>query len=239
MDYSKNYCSLCNREFKHRRNLYRHNRECHSNGHYDHQYPVTTCGKVFGRKYALTQHMKKDHSYYDEPEPVFVTIKNDMYSDISDEEEENFGEFFTNYYSPVSNLSLTSLEETMETLINPEEDEPQNHEVNPNYEEEDVSDLEDPESSDDLEREEEAEGPDDDFNRTETVELMCINLSLKRFQHTYADGHQSIERETGISYSKGLIPEEIDFSEIATNIINEVPEHLNNLRNRFVSAEIL
>lgn len=50
---------------------------------------------------------------------------------------------------------------------------------------------------------------------------MCINLTLKRFQHTYVDGHQSLERIIEIRYSEGLIPEEMDFSAVAENILNE------------------
>ena len=61
--------------------------------------------------------------------------------------------------------------------------------------------------------------------------------TLKRFQQPYVDGHQSIERETEISYSKRLVPEEVGFSAVAENILSEVPEHMENVRNRFVSAE--
>lgn len=66
---------------------------------------------------------------------------------------------------------------------------------------------------------------------------MCITLSLKRFQLTYVDGHQPIKRETEISYSEGLIPEKVDFSDVAKNILNTVPTHMNNLKNRSISAE--
>lgn len=59
---------------------------------------------------------------------------------------------------------------------------------------------------------------------------MRINLTLKRFQHPYVDGHQSIERETEISYNEGLVPEEVDFPTVAENILNEVPDHMNNLK---------
>lgn len=59
------------------------------------------------------------------------------------------------------------------------------------------------------------------------------------FKEISIHGHQSLERETEISYSEGLIPEEIDFSAVAENIVNEEPEHMNNLRNRFVSVENL
>ncbi|XP_052696113.1 uncharacterized protein LOC128174653 [Crassostrea angulata] len=46
-------------------------------------------------------------------------------------------------------------------------------------------------------------------------------LTLKRFQQPYVDRHQSIERETEISYSKGLVPEEVGYSAVAENILNE------------------
>ena len=59
--------------------------------------------------------MKTDHCrpYKD---PVFVSVTNDLYSDISDENENDFEEFLDNPYSPVSEISLTSLQETMDHL---------------------------------------------------------------------------------------------------------------------------
>uniref|UniRef100_K1QI46 Uncharacterized protein n=1 Tax=Magallana gigas TaxID=29159 RepID=K1QI46_MAGGI len=65
-------------------------------------------------------------------------------------------------------------------------------------------------------------------SEVDTRELMRIILTLKRFQQPYVDGHQSIERETEISYNKGLLPEEVGFSAVAENILNEVPEQMEN-----------
>lgn len=96
-------------------NLYRHNREIHGHGRYHHQCPVTTCGRIFGRKYALTQHLKTDHCRLYE-DPVFVTVTNDIYSDISDENENDFKKFLDNPFSPVSDISLMSLQENMDRL---------------------------------------------------------------------------------------------------------------------------
>lgn len=255
MDYphSTEYCSLCDRKFKHRKNLYRHNREIHGHGRFHHQCPVTTCGRIFGRKYALNQHLKTDHcSPYEEP--VFVTVTNDLYSDISDENDNDFEEFFDNPYSPVSKISLTSLEETMDRLQSGNENNMEEEEYTMNAEnyadEEYILNLGEDEDTVHCEDEEEDVMIQEDngvpldsssdvphTSKIDTREIMCITLTLKKFQHTYLDGHQSIERETEISYSEGLVPEEIDFSAVAENILNEVPEHMDNLRNRFVSAE--
>lgn len=85
--------------------FYRHNRAIHGHGRYHHQCHVTTCGRFFGRKYALTQHLKTYHCRHYE-DPVFVTVTNDLYSDISDEDENDFQKFVTSdLYSPVSDIS--------------------------------------------------------------------------------------------------------------------------------------
>lgn len=107
-----------------------------------------------------------------------------------------FKSFCTTSYSPVSDISLTSLQETMDRLQSGNENDMNEEEYTLNLEEdEDTLHLEKEDEEEDVMIQEDYEVQSEslsdvpDTNKVDTRELMCITLTLKKFQHTYVDGH--------------------------------------------------
>ena len=46
-------------------------------------------------------------------------------------------------------------------------------------------------------------------------------------------------RDSMVSYSEGVIPEDIDFQQLAMNIMQEIPRHFKHQNRRYTSADNL
>ena len=79
----------------------------------------------------------------------------------------------------------------------------------------------------------------DDNNNHISVETSTICLVMKKKIRTNPDGTEEINRESQIIYSENVNPEEVDFRELASEILNEVPRHLApSARVRVVKGDL-
>ena len=88
----------------------------------------------------------------------------------------------------------------------------------------------------------EEENSSTDHENTRTVKetnTMSVTLTLIRKDIKYSDGTSETNRDSVISYSEGINPEEIDFKQLAVNIISEIPRHFDHQNRRYASADNL
>ncbi|XP_061165124.1 uncharacterized protein LOC133174101 [Saccostrea echinata] len=71
-----------------------------------------------------------------------------------------------------------------------------------------------------------------DRSSTTVTETIILKMTKKTIYHS--DGNSEIVRDTEISHSETVNPDEVDLVKFATDILNEVPEHFRNRKVRIV-----
>ncbi|XP_062599516.1 uncharacterized protein LOC134261054 [Saccostrea cucullata] len=72
-------------------------------------------------------------------------------------------------------------------------------------------------------------------NSTTVTETIILKMTKKTTYHS--DGNSEIVRDTEISHSETVNPDEVDLVRFATDILNEVPEHFRNQNVRIVELK--
>ncbi|XP_062606869.1 uncharacterized protein LOC134268629 [Saccostrea cucullata] len=72
-------------------------------------------------------------------------------------------------------------------------------------------------------------------NSTTVTETIILKMTKKTTYHS--DGNSEIVRDTKISHSETVNPDEVDLVRFATDILNEVPEHFRNQNVRIVELK--
>ncbi|XP_062603959.1 uncharacterized protein LOC134265760 [Saccostrea cucullata] len=156
----------------------------------------------------------------------------DFYEDISSDEEEM-------HYHETAQPLVTDSSQDLDIISVNSEDLP---EINDTFVSEILGDIEEEETCA-RPTEESLESPDvseaansssedsdmydmDDNNNRVSVETSTICLVMKKTIRTNPDGSEEINRESQIIYSENVNPEEVDFRDLAEEILNEVPRHL-------------
>ncbi|XP_062613348.1 uncharacterized protein LOC134275122 [Saccostrea cucullata] len=67
-------------------------------------------------------------------------------------------------------------------------------------------------------------------------ETTVISLTLIKIETVYPDGTSEVVRNTSIAHSRNVDPVNVDFANIAMEIITEVPHHFNNRHVRVVNS---
>ncbi|XP_062585777.1 uncharacterized protein LOC134247419 [Saccostrea cucullata] len=71
-----------------------------------------------------------------------------------------------------------------------------------------------------------------------TSETTVISLTLIKTETVYPDGTSEVVRNTFIAHSRNMDPMNVNFADIAMEIITEVPYHFNNRNVRVVNSTL-
>lgn len=154
--------------------------------------------------------------------PVYITLMDSQYSDISSDEleyedvssDEDALEEMEAETQPCDTFSVTS--SFLEQVIR---DEPVVDDFVDNLLSQD-SDMDCTDRDSDMDTSEVAES-----NASRTT---VISLTMVKTETSYPDGQTETVRNTIISHSDNVDPDNLDLSDIAMEILTEVPNHFNN-----------
>ncbi|XP_062569353.1 centrosome-associated zinc finger protein Cp190-like [Saccostrea cucullata] len=258
-------CETCGQTFSTSSNLHQHTREKHSD--HINSLQCSYCQRPFLRRFNLKRHLTSVHKlnceqleaampskrrrvelddFFESRKPVYV--HSDLYEDISsDENDETYcdaQETDVTYVNYLDDISFASeLPEIDESLV-----EDILHNCADFTSDRIVEMLED-ESTDtrevifiDEDSQPETSACDSDRDSehqdTDLTQRSTICLVLYKTVKRNLDGTEEISRDSHIVYSEDLNPDDVDFPNVANEILKEVPKHFEDGHVRIVKGDI-
>lgn len=221
-------CNFCQRPFLRTSNLQRHLCRVH--------------GLTIEKAKAELTHCKRTEmsreTLIDSQKAVYVTVMDDQYSDISSDEEE-FENMIVDDPRPEESDGIPSVDSFV--LENMMRGEP----VVTTFLDDILSDVdfeEDGSRGVNIEDDStpiESEDTLSDMDSSTSVEYSSttvITLTMIKTETVHCDGTRDVVRNTAISHSINVDPNNLNFADIAMEVISEVPHHFHNRHVRVVTT---
>ena len=221
-------CNFCQRPFLRISNLQRHLCSVHRLTMEKAKAELTHCERT---------RMSRD-TFIDSQKAVYVTVMDDQYSDISSDEEE-FENMIVDDPRPEESDEIPSVDSSV--LEDMMRDEP----VVTTFLDDILSDVdfeEDGSRGVNIEDDStpiESEDTLSDMDSSTSVEYSSttvITLTMIKTETVHCDGTRDVVRNTAISHSTNVDPNNLNFADIAMEVINEVPHHFHNRHVRVVTT---
>lgn len=258
-------CEDCGKTFTSSSNFHQHRREQHSDS--VNSLNCSFCQRLFVRKFNLKRHLISVHGLHGEQlseamsskrklvdremfmqakKPVYVL--SDFYENISSDEEETLDKTNT-AEDDLEHLSISSCEFAELSSV----DEAFVEEIlgEGNIDEQQVHNEEDGDKRVRNETDVISDSPSDDYsdvsdeskktdeNNNVTIrERSTICLTLNKTVIRKPDGTEEEIRDSKIVYSKDLNPEDIDFRDVVSEILREIPKHFEHGNVRIVRGNL-